>query len=401
MRMTDLNAFRTQARAWLEANAPPALRGASFSFAGGTWGGRRPRFPHPDSQRWMEAMAERGWTAPTWPAEYGGGGLGKAEARALDEELRALGLPQPLVGLGLVMVGPTLLQFGDEAQKRTHIPRIVRGEIRWCQGYSEPGAGSDLASLSTRGVIDVDDLVVTGQKIWTSYADLSDWIFALVRTQPGSRRQNGVSLVLIDLQSPGVTVRPIRLISGASSFCETFFDSVRVPLANVVGPLHGGWEAAKALLGHERDIWGGEGPSTKRREGLADFARRQLQDSGPTLSDHGVRDRIAQLEMDGLCLSLTARRFREEARSGRGPGAETSLFKHQGAEISKRRFELMMELAGPGAIEWDEKADGHEMTDLARAWLRSRANSIEGGTSETQLNIIAKRVLGLPSGAAS
>lgn len=388
--------FRAETRAWLEENAPDGLRGVRLSFAGGTWGGRKPRFPHPDAQRWMEVMGARGWTAPTWPKDYGGGGLSKAEAAILQEEIRALRLPAPLVGLGLVMVGPTLLEYGDEEQKRTHIPKIVRGEIRWCQGYSEPGAGSDLASLSTRGVVDGDHIVVSGQKVWTSYADLADWIFALVRTDPSSRRQQGVSFMLIDLSSPGVTVRPIRLISGASSFCETFFDSVRVPRENVVGDLHQGWAVAKALLGHEREIWGGDGPSTKQRSTLADFARDRLHDQGPELSDKVLRDRIARAEIDALSLSMTAQRVRDTMQRGRAPGAESSLFKLYGAETSKRHYELMMEIAGPDAMDWTEAESGEDMADLPRAWLRSRANSIEGGTSETQLNVISKRVLSLP-----
>lgn len=398
--METLELFRAETRAWLEENAPQGLRGVGFSFAGGTWGGREPRFPHPDAQRWMELMGARGWTAPTWPKEYGGGGLSRPEAAILQQEIRALRLPAPLVGLGLVMVGPTLLEYGDEAQKRAHIPKIVRGEIRWCQGFSEPGAGSDLASLNTRGVVDGDHIVVTGQKIWTSYADLADWIFALVRTDPSSRRQQGVSFVLIDLSSPGVTVRPIRLISGASSFCETFFDSVRVPRENVVGDLHQGWAVAKALLAHERDIWGGDGPSTKERRTLADFARARLNDHEPELTDKVLRDRIARAEIDALCLSTTAQRVRDTMRTGRAPGAESSLFKLYGAEMSKRRYELMMEICGPDALEWNDDFSNDDMTDLARAWLRSRANSIEGGTSETQLNVIAKRVLSLPDGKA-
>ena len=392
--MSDLNEFRAQTRAWLETNAPQGIRGVRMSFAGGIWGGRNPRWPHPDAQAWMERMAERGWTAPTWPKAYGGGGLSRAEARVLQEEVRALRLPAPLVGLGLVMIGPTLLQYGSEAQKQEHIPRIIRGEIRWCQGYSEPGAGSDLASLSTKGVVDGQDLVVTGQKIWTSYANFSDWIFALVRTEPGSQRQAGVSFVLMDLQTPGVIVRPITLISGASSFCETFFDRARTPLANVVGDLHHGWAVAKALLGHERDVWGdsGGGAGDKVQETLAETARQRV---GPaSLDGTELREQIVRHEMEQRAFALTGQRFRDAMRAGQAPGPESSIFKYAGASLSKERQDLMMEISGLDGLLWDDGDDTGP--SLVRTWLRSRANSIEGGTSETQLNIIAKRVLGLP-----
>ena len=345
-------------------------------------------------------MAARGWTAPTWPKAYGGGGLSRAEAKVLQEELHRLRLPAPLVGLGLVMIGPTLLEYGTEAQKQAHIPPIVRGEIRWCQGYSEPGAGSDLASLSTRAVLNGGELIVTGQKTWTSYANLADWVFALVRTDPSSRRQDGVSFVLIDLHTPGVTVRPIKLISGASSFCETFFDQARVPIGNVVGEIHQGWQVAKALLGHEREIWGDGGSSDgKKQDGLAAFAREHLADSGERLGDLALRDRIVQTEMDARAFALTARRVRDALRAGVPPGPESSIFKYCGAELSQRRYELMMEIAGTDALNWGDEAAGTETPSLVRAWLRSRANSIEGGTSETQLNVIAKRILGLPQGS--
>ena len=295
--MSGLDEFRARTRVWLEDNAPVGIRGVSFSLVGGIWGGRHPRWPHPDARQWMEIMSERGWTAPTWPKAYGGGGLTRAEAKVLQEEVRRLRLPAPLVGHGLAMLGPTILQYGTEAQKQLHIPRIVGGEIRWCQGYSEPGAGSDLAALSTKGEIDGSDLVVTGQKVWTSYANKSDWIFALVRTEPGSQRQGGVSFVLMDLETPGVDVRPITLISGASSFCETFFDGARVPIANVLGELHNGWGVAKALLGHERDIWGeGGGHGAKAQLSLADIARERIGEAA-LVDDAELRRAIVLQDM--------------------------------------------------------------------------------------------------------
>ena len=270
--MADLEKFRTQTREWLEANAPKSLAGFRLASEGdGNWGGRRARFDSPEMKAWLEMMAERGWTAPTWPREYGGGGLDTDEAKVLREELTRLRMPSPLMGFGLTMIGPTLLRYGNEEQKREQIPKICRGEIRWCQGYSEPGAGSDLAALQTRAERDGDDFIVSGTKVWTSYADLSDWIFSLVRTDPRAKKQEGITFLLIDMDSPGISVSPILLISGKSPFCETRFEQVRVPIRNVVGEINGGWTVAKALLGYERnmiaDAFGGGGGQRTGRAG--------------------------------------------------------------------------------------------------------------------------------------
>jgi alkylation response protein AidB-like acyl-CoA dehydrogenase len=369
----------------------------------GTWGGRRARYENPDARLWLERMAAKGWTAPTWPKEYGGGGLSPDEARVLQQELRVQKLPPPLIGFGLSMIGPTLLRFGSEEQKREHLPRICRGEIRWCQGYSEPDAGSDLASLATRAVRDGDHFVVTGQKVWTSYADLSDWIFALVRTDPKARKQEGITFLLIDMASPGVSVRPILLISGKSPFCETYFDGVRVPVRNVVGRIDGGWTVAKALLGHERsmiaDAFGGGQRAAGGAGGsrLAALARRHLGEAaGGRVADPILRDQLAQNEMDTRAFLLTLQRTRDAAKAGHEPGPESSIFKIYGTELNQRRHELLVRLLGPQALGWEGPGFEDEELELTREWLRSRGNSIEGGTSEIQLNIIAKRVLGLP-----
>ncbi len=402
--MTDLEAFRAETRAWLESNAPTAIRGLEIDpESGGSWGGRRPPWDHPEMKPWLERAAARGLTAPTWPREYGGGGLSPEEAKVLAEELRRLRLPPPLVGFGLTMIGPTLLRFGSEEQKREHLPRICRGEIRWCQGYSEPDAGSDLASLQTRGVRDGEHLVVSGTKVWTSYGDLSDWIFALVRTNPKARKQEGISFVLIDMESPGVSVRPIKLISGKSPFCETRFEEVRVPTRNVVGPIDGGWTVAKALLGHERsmiaDLFGPAQGKRARTPGsaLAGLAREYLGgEHGTALVDALARDEIARCEMDDRAFALTVQRARDAARAGHQPGPESSLFKVYATELNKRRTELCVRLAGTGGLGWEGPGFSEDELRRTRQWLRARGNSIEGGTSEVQLNIIAKRVLGLP-----
>jgi alkylation response protein AidB-like acyl-CoA dehydrogenase len=311
-----------------------------------------------------------------------------------------LRIPAPLVGFGLTMIGPTLLQYGTEEQKREHLPKICRGEIRWCQGYSEPDAGSDLAALSTRAVQDGDHLVITGQKVWTSYADKADWIFALVRTDPKAKKQEGITFLLIDMDTPGVSVRPILLISGASPFCETYFDSVRVPVKNVITKLNAGWTVAKALLGHERsmiaDVFGGGGARKTRGSAIAAHARKHLHEDAERLSDPVLRDQIAQAEMDTKCFSLTVQRSRDGMKAGHKPGPETSMFKYYATELNERRYELMVRIAGPQGLGWEGPGFEPDEIDLTRAWLRSRGNSIEGGTSEVQLNVIAKRVLGLP-----
>jgi acyl-CoA dehydrogenase len=398
--MTDPESFRSEVGQWLEANCPPSLLGRGTSAIEGVWGGRKWVWSSPDQKLWLERMAERGFTAPTWPREYGGGGLDAAQAKVLAQEMGRRRIPPPLIGFGLTMIGPTLLRFGNEEQKREHLPRICRGEIRWCQGYSEPGAGSDLASLQTRAEDAGDHFVVTGTKVWTSYADEADWIFALVRTDPAAKKQEGITFILIDMESPGVSVSPIRLISGSSPFCETHFEGVRVPKRNVVHRVNAGWTVAKALLGHERSMIAdafGAGVRGGRSRSLAERARAALGDEGEgPLSDPVLRDRIAELEQLTRAFMLTVQRSRDAAKAGHQPGPESSLFKVYGTELNQRRQELLMSIAGPRGLGWEGPGFDEEELALTRDWLRSRGNTIEGGTSEVQRNIIAKRVLGLP-----
>ena len=396
-RRGDLEEFRASTRAWLEAHCPSAMRTPARSADDDVWGGRAPVFPNEDARVWLERMAAKGWTAPTWPREYGGAGLSRDEARVLDEEQRRLGCRMALKSFGVWMLGPVLLEYGTEEQKRTFLPPTARGEIRWCQGYSEPSAGSDLASLQTRAVLDGDSYVVDGPKVWTSHADKADWMFCLVRTDAAAPKHEGISFLLIDMRSPGVSARPIRLISGASPFCEAFFDGVRVPASQLVGTLNGGWKVAKALLEHERAL------ISKMRdaafgedEPLESVAKRYLGTDDGVLADALLRDRIAQAGMDSLCNSLTLRRSAETMRAGRPPGHETSMFKLYGTELNKRRFELLVEIEGYRGVGAEGSDVSAEELASTRAWLRSRANSIEGGSSEIQLNIIARRVLGLP-----
>ena len=398
----DLDEFRAATRAWLESHAPESIRGVPISELGGNWGGRRASFDPPDMQPWLEMCIDKGWTAPTWPSEYGGGGLDAAHTKVLSQEMGRLRLPPPLTGFGLSMIGPTLLRFGTEEQKQEHLTKIIRGEIRWCQGYSEPDAGSDLASIQTRAVRDGDDYVINGTKVWTSYGDLSDWIFALVRTDPQAKKQEGITFLLIDMDTPGVSVRPILLISGKSPFCETRFDDVRVAVKNVISEENAGWTVAKALLGHERsmiaDVFGtgvaSRAPGSGSR--LAALAREYIGGEGGALPDPVLRDEIARNEMDTRAFSLTVQRSRDAAKAGHQPGAESSLFKVYATELNKRRTELMVRIAGPQGLGWDGPGFDDAELQRTRDWLRARGNSIEGGTSEVQLNIISKRVLGLP-----
>jgi alkylation response protein AidB-like acyl-CoA dehydrogenase len=311
--------------------------------------------------------------------------------------MRKLRCHPPLASFGISMLGPVLLEFANEEQKQEHLPKIVRGEIRWCQGYSEPGAGSDLASLQMRAALDGDEYIVNGQKTWTTYADLSDWMFCLVRTDPDAPKHDGISFLLIDLDAPGITTAPIQLISGSSPFCETFIENTRVPKKNLIGKINGGWTIAKRLLQHERSMISELGLGLRgRTRSMLDVARHYLEAPEGHLADPILRDRIAQHMMDEECYRLTLRRTSEEAKAKQGPGSASSMFKYYGTELNKRRYEILVSISGTQAFGWEGDGFSTDELTLTREWLRSKGNSIEGGTSEIQLNIIAKRVLGLP-----
>ncbi len=390
-----MDAFRAETRAWLEANCPPAMR-TPMPAEQIVAGGRNPSWQMPEQKLWLDRMGARGWTAPTWPRQYGGGGLDREQADILEEEMRALGCRIPLQGMGLTMLGPVLLEYGTEAQKQEHLPKIIKGEIRWCQGYSEPGAGSDLAGLQSRAVLQGEHFLVNGHKIWTSNAHLSDMIFCLVRTDPAAKKHEGISFLLIDMDQPGVRARPIRLISGASVFCETFIENVQVPKDNLVGQINKGWTIAKRLLEHERKSIGGIGE--RRRDDLPvwEVAKAVAGAADGRIADPALRGRIASYTMDAHAFQLTRRRAADEAEAGRPPGPMSAMFKYYGTELNKRRYEMILAAEGMAGLGWE--GDGFEPDALrwTREWLRSKANSIEGGTTEVQLNIIAKRVLGLP-----
>ncbi len=384
--MSELEAFRTEIRAWIEANCPPEMKTPIKSDDDTCWGGRNFVFQSEAQKQWMERCAAAGLTVPDWPKNYGGAGLSPAETKIFRQEMARAGARSPLNSFGIWMLGPALLKFGSEEQKRHYLPQIARGEIRWCQGYSEPGSGSDLVSLQTFGEDKGDHWVVNGQKIWTSYADKADWIFCLVRTDKENKYQ-GISFLLFDMTTPGVTTKLIKLISGNSPFCETFFDNVVVPKHQIVGELNRGWDVAKYLLGHEREMisgMGGDGGTASLGGGFKD-----------ALGDEPVlRAQLAMFDVESLAFRAHSERFMDEWKTGTAHPAYSNLMKYIGTELNKKRHELVMAAGGSDALEWEsERSKGGKR---ARDWLRTKANSIEGGTSEVMLNVVAKRILDMP-----
>ncbi|MBL6907671.1 MAG: acyl-CoA dehydrogenase family protein [Luminiphilus sp.] len=391
--MENLDQFRVETREWLKANCPDDMRQAMRSDEDQCWGGRKWVFSSEGQQLWLERMAAKGWTAPRWPAEYGGGGLSGDEAKVLREEMARIGARRPLSSFGLDMLGPALLLYATQEQKEQYIPDIINGKIRWCQGYSEPNAGSDLASLRTKAEDMGDYYQINGSKVWTSYADKADWIFCLVRTDFDCPKHEGISFLLFDMASEGVSTKPIKLISGTSPFCETFFDNVQVPKGQLVGTLNKGWEIAKYLLTHEREMIGGFGLAGGGMKGMGQLAAAKRGTVDGRLRDTSLRSEAISFELDEMAFGLTIERITEETKAGQGAGASSSILKMYGTELNKLRQELFMAIGSTDALNFDTDEKGA----LVRNWLRSKANSIEGGTTEVQLNIIAKRILGLPA----
>jgi alkylation response protein AidB-like acyl-CoA dehydrogenase len=390
----ELDAFRAEAREWLEANFPRSLRGAAPDADADATG---------DAALWKQRMGERGWGTPTWPTAYGGGGLSRPEAKLLGEEMGRIGASNPIGGMGVIMFGPTLLEYGTEEQKQRHIPPIVKGELRWCQGFSEPGAGSDLASLATKAVDKGDHYLVSGSKIWTSGAHLADWCFCLVRTDQ-SKKHEGISFLLIDMKSPGVEPRPILLINGTTPFCETFFTDVKVPKENLVGPLNGGWTIAKRLLQHERQgisgantAGGAPPPGTLTGPPITELARSYVGvgDDG-RLADSDLRARLTRHLMEERAFQLTGQRAAAETRSNQGPSAVSSVLKNVGSQVRQERAELAVEILGGRGLGWTGEGFSPDEVMATRAWLRGKSGTIAGGSQEIQYNIISKRILGLP-----
>lgn len=395
--MNDIETFRAELAQWLEANCPPRLRTPIVADEM-VWAGSRLTFAFEAQRLWFERCRERGYFAPGWPKEYGGAGLTPRQERVFEQEMARLGCRQPQYNLGVWMLGPVLLEVGTHEQKLEHLLPMMRGERRWCQGFSEPNAGSDLASLRTSARLDEsgENYIVDGAKIWTSDGDKADWMYALVRTEAGSRKQEGISFVLIDMRDPGVTVEPIELISGKSHFCQVFFDGVRVPRRNLVGRPGEGWGVAKKLLQHERAAMGkfaeGGAPS---HDAIA-VGRRYLFDADGNLRDAVLRDRLASLEMNAQAFALTSQRLREQALARQDVSGLAAIMKLVQTEQEVAKYELLEQLMGLRGLGWEGEAFSAEELAVCRAWLNAKTYTIGGGTSEIQLNIIAKRVLGLP-----
>ena len=389
--------FRAEARDWIASHLPASLKGKPDVYADAMVAGEAST---PDMEAWRLALADKGWGAPTWPTQYGGGGLSPKDARVLTEELAKVGAPNPMAGMGTSMFGPTLLEYGTEDQKQRHIPPICRGELRWCQGYSEPGAGSDLASLSTRCEDAGDHYRINGQKIWTSGAQYADWCFCLVRTDT-TKKHEGISFVLIPMHQPGVETRPIRLISGSSPFCETFFTDARAEKNDLVGPLNGGWTIGKRLLQHER---AGQGGSRffSAGKGVLDFAREDIgMDDDGELADGGYRGRLADHLMGAKAHALTVRRAGEEAKGNQAVSAVSSIMKNSSTNLGQQKSELSLEALGWRGLGWEGDDFADDELSTVRTWLSGKAWTIFGGSNEIQNNIISKRILGLPDATRS
>ncbi|MGC1502665.1 MAG: acyl-CoA dehydrogenase family protein [Sulfitobacter sp.] len=388
MTANPTDTFRAELRVWLDENCPKEMRDGAMTESGICWGGKNWVFTSDAQKLWLERCAAKGYTVPTWPVEYGGAGLTREQEKVFHEEMAAISARSPLQSFGIWMLGPALLHFGSHEQKLHYLPPIARGEIRWCQGYSEPGAGSDLANVQTKGEDKGNYWLINGQKIWTSYADQADWIFALVRTDKDAPKHKGISFLLCDMEQAGVDTRPIKMISGISPFCETFFTDAVIPKGQIVGEVNKGWDVAKYLLTHEREMISGGGA------GLSGGGRALgavLSDTMETL-DATTRADAMRCEIDALAIGLTLERYKDQSEAGQGAGDASAMLKYMGTELNKQRHELMMSAGGSDALEWDGP-----LGNRAGDWLRTKANSIEGGTSEVMLSIISRRVLGLPA----
>ena len=388
--------FREEVKTWLADNFPPSLQGASLGVESESDPSQAA-----DMELWRSRLAAQGWGAPTWPTQYGGAGLSQPEAKVVSEEMHAIGafnhIPM-LAGMGVTMVGPTLLEYGTEEQKARHLPGIASGDIRWCLGLSEPGAGSDLASLQTKAIADGDTFVLNGQKIWTSGADISQWCGALVRTDPNAKKHDGISFVMLPMDQEGVETRPIRLISGASPFCETFFNNARAEKADLLGDLNDGWNVIKRLLQHERQSQTNARSSAGAEgESLQDKAKRYVgTDAHGKLANTDLRGRLEDHLMHAQEHGLTTRRIAAEAKGNPKVSAAASILKNSATQIAQTKAELSLEIMGNQGLGWEGAQFSEDELSTVKEWLWGKAISIYGGSFEVQKNIISKNILGLP-----
>lgn len=390
----SLETFRLETRNWLADNCPPGARGPGEISNGST----KIDIKDADTRVWIERMVEKGWTVPSWPKAYGGGGLSTDEVIVLLQEMKAISARPALSSFGTSMIGPTLLEYGTEEQKQRHLPRIARAEVEWCQGYSEPGSGSDLASLQTRAVLEGDQFIINGQKTWTSGAHNADWMFILVRTDKDVPKHEGISFMLLPMDQPGVDVRPIPLLSGVSTFNDTFFDNAVADRNDLVGELNRGWTVGKRLLQHERS--GMEsllaGSTSKKDESLLGIAKEYLGVTDGKLAEPLTRDEIVTYQMNSESLQLTRKRVVEETQSGATPGPATSIFKVISSELEQKNYDLITKVRGSRGFGVDELEFSEQERAIVKQFFFTRAASIYSGSNEVQRNIIAKRVLGLP-----
>ena len=395
--MSTIETFREETRAWLEANCPMSLR-TPTPEGELVWGGSQVEFTSEEQQLWFERMRGKNWFCPDWPSEYGGGGLSREQVSVLESEIRRLRCRPPQINLGIWMLGPVLLEYGTEEQKKRLLTPMTRGEVRWCQGFSEPNAGSDLANIRTTAKDEGDHYLVNGSKIWTSYGDKSDWMYALVRTDSDASKHNGISLLVLDMHAEGVQAAPIDLISGKSSFCEVFFDDVKVPKENLIGPVNGGWTLAKKLLQHERSAMSKFGEfSLPTHFHLTELLQKYLPQP-ETQADIALHSRALACAMDETAYNLTVQRMSEEGMAGQNVSGLMSIMKLVHTEQEKTKFELLLDVMGYRALGWEGEEFEDQELAITRAWLNSFAQTIAGGASEVQLNVIAKRVLELPDG---
>lgn len=384
--------FRQEVREWLSNNFPSSLQGQGFGED----------IDRKDFDEWRSRLADKGWGAPTWPTEYGGGGLSQSEARIIDDEMIAAGAFNPISGLsgmGITMVGPTILEYGTEDQKDRHLPGIASGEIRWCLGLSEPNAGSDLASLSTKAEDEGDNYLINGQKIWTSGANISQWCGALVRTDSTVGKRDGISFVLLPMDQAGVETRPIKLIAGASPFCETYFNNATANKNDLLGNLNDGWSVIKRLLQHERQSQTGSrsAGTPSKPEPIQEMAKRYTgSDENGRLADPDLRGRLANYLMDASAHSLTIARITAEAKGSVNVSAAASILKNSATRVAQTKAELTVELMGTQGLGWDGNDFTQQELGQVREWLSGKAMSIYGGSFEVQNNIISKNILGLP-----
>jgi len=395
--LSSLESFREEIRQWLEANCPASLRSPATQEEQ-VWGGRHIEFPSSDAKLWFERCVAKGYCVPEWPVQYGGAGFDAEQLQIFKQEMARIKARSPQVNLGIWMAGPVILEFGTEEQKQEHLPKIARGEIRWCQGYSEPGAGSDLAGLQCKAEDKGDHFLLNGSKIWTSYADKSDYIYCLVRTNFTVPKREGITFLLFDMALEGVTTRPIELITGERHFCQTFFDNVKVPKSAVLGQINKGWKVAKRVLEFERNMMSDLGSTVASTLSPRSAAEKYIgKDENGKLKDAVLRDAIARHEVYKEAFDVTQKRMIDEFTHGAGNLNLAMIFKYCGTEEEKRKYELMLKIMGERGLGWqDEQHFDTQELSVPFDWMGAKTHTIAGGTSEIQLNIIAKRVLELP-----